>query len=353
MGSASSPQFETIDGRLRNGDLVRSVTIRSQEGYTATILTYGLRLVRLSAPKGPNIALALTDTHDLDHDKAYVGAIVGRTANRVRAGVEGSSLGRSDSSLVLNEAEEHHIHGGKIGWSQRLWMYRQGSSDWAEFQMLDPDGQQGYSGSIECRVKFWIKKHALSIRIWTKNIGNETVVANPTLHPYFDLSGGQGKKKGAAFDYLLWTDCDRRLEVDKRNVPTGDIEPVDGTEFDFRDRDRIEREYDCFLLAKGDDPVENAEEKKAKKVAELLLDDPNQDASVKKKRLELWTDQPGFQLYTANGFKGTEEKGFRRNCAICLEPSGYLDAANHPHFPKITLDAEEEKRSNFTYKFFT
>eukprot|EP00172_Hildenbrandia_rubra_P001236 Plantae.Rhodophyta-Hildenbrandia_rubra.ctg1783.p1 GENE.Plantae.Rhodophyta-Hildenbrandia_rubra.ctg1783~~Plantae.Rhodophyta-Hildenbrandia_rubra.ctg1783.p1 ORF type:complete len:346 (-),score=70.47 Plantae.Rhodophyta-Hildenbrandia_rubra.ctg1783:797-1834(-) len=345
MAPLTRPEVKTIPGRLKNGNLVRSITIRSSDGHTATILTYGLRLIHLSAPDGPNIVLSLDNIKSIDNDKAYVGAIVGRTANRVRAGSEG--IGRVDSSLVLNEAESHHIHGGLVGWSSRIWWVREAHGDWAEFGLICPDGGQGYSGTVEARVKFWIKKGALSVRIWLKNLGDAAgvtkAVVNPTLHPYFDLSGKGGKVEKEALKWKMWTKCSRKLRVDEKGVPTGDIDDVDGTGFDFTKRKAIEYGYDCFYVV---DDADEGEEGSMRKVAEITTEDG-------KAKLELITDQPGFQFYTANGFDGLNREGHCKCGSFSLEPSGFIDASNHPHFPSIVLDVEEVRKCHFTYKFST
>ena len=145
-------------------------------------------------------------------------------------------------------------------------------------------------------------------------------------------------------------ECSKFLILDNDNVPTGEVALVSGTRFDFREPRKLEEEgtpfegYDNFFIA----------------TEERSLDAPMRSlatitgpTSIKEKtiKMEVLSNQPGFQMYTANGFNSTCDNGFAQFGSIAVEPSGFIDAANHKHFPSIVLEPRQTRRQLISYRF--
>lgn len=165
------------------------------------------------------------------------------------------------------------------------------------------------------------------------------------MHPYFDLNGLGGRKQGSALTYdMVAPLCSRYLVLDDMNLPTGEIAPVAGTVFDFTKPRKIGKMvptsggFDQYLVcdsdATGDDGMR----------ALVTVSSP-------KMQLDVLSDQPGFQCYTANGMNGSGPGRFAQHGSIAIEPSEYIDAGNHRNFPSIVLHPGQTRLQRTVYKF--
>lgn len=160
--------------------------------------------------------------------------------------------------------------------------------------------------------------------------------------------GQRGKSKSSVGNYIMYAPrCEHYLPVTKENLPTGEISSVLETPFDFRQPKKIQEgssfeEYDNFFVisksAELDGPVQHA-------VTFLV---PQDDESAI--QLEVYTNQPGFQLYTANAFDGSGVGSFEKYGSIAVEPSGFIDAPNHINFPSVELQPGMTRRQVTQYR---
>lgn len=336
----------SVEGYTRRGDYVRTVRLVAPDGMTASVLTLGGRVVDLRMPSGRQLTLPLASVREVEDDGAYIGVAVGRTANRIRAGR--LRLGRTVSDLERNDNQVNHIHGGRHAWDKRLFSVRSRGPNWVQLYLFSPEGDQGYPSAVDVWVRYALDPGgALRVDLSTRNVGDVDTITNMTSHMYLDLSGHGGTRTDAA---LRWTlrapGCGRYLPLDPTAVPTGAVETVEGTRYDFREAREIAGQYDNFFIRDGDEPEEDR--------GEALLCEVR-GAGV---RLEVSSNQPGFQLYTSNGFDGGECEprrpplsGFARCGSIAIEPSAYLDAGNHSNFPTISLPPGKERTQTIVYKF--
>lgn len=333
----------SIEGYTRRGDYVRTIQLLSGDDMTASVLTLGGRVVDLRLPSGRRLVLPLDSVRAVEDDGAYVGVAVGRTANRIRGGK--LQLGKSGSELERNDGEVNHIHGGKNAWDKRLFSVKGSGVNWVSLYLFSPEGDQGYPSAVDVEVRYELRSGGeLRVDMTTRNVGDEVTITNMTSHLYMDLSGCDGSTEGAALGWTMHAPaCGRYLPLDATSVPTGAVEGVDGTRYDFLKERLIGEEYDNFFLVNGD--VEEAQRQ-----MELLVTVRGEGV-----RLDCLSNQAGFQLYTSNGFpEGGESKpglGFARNGSIAIEPSAYLDAGNHPHFPSILLAPGESRTQSIAYVF--
>lgn len=329
----------SIEGYTRRGDYVRTIHLRAPDGMTASVLTLGGRLVDLRLPSGRQLALPLASVRAVEDDGAYIGAAVGRTANRIRAGR--LRLNRTDSELERNDsAAANHIHGGRHAWDKRLFSVRARGPASVDLYLFSPEGDQGYPSAVDVRVRYALAARGeLRVDMETRNVGDAHTITNMTSHLYVDLSGRAGAHRDAALRWSLRAPaCARYLPLDPAATPTGAVEPVAGTRYDFRAARPIAEEYDSFFVRDGDEP-EDAR-------AEALLCEVRGDGV----RLEVWSNQPGFQLYTANGFPA-DPAPFAKCGSVAIEPSAYLDAGNHANFPTIALPPGKTRTQSIVYKF--
>jgi aldose 1-epimerase len=239
------------------------------------------------------------------------GKTIGRYANRI-AGAAFELDGRT-YHLPANDGP-NTLHGGPGGFSTREWRLEDG-----EFILQSPDGDQGFPGAMECRVRYTWNAHAL--RIDYRATSDKATVINLTNHVYFNLHG-----EGDIGDHELQVEASAYTPLDAQLIPTGDIAAVAGTRFDFRTMRPLGSEpYDVnFAIDKWDGSL--------RRVAEL------RDA-MSGRRLIVESTQPGLQLYT--GKPG----------AVALETQHFADSPHHPNFPSTVLRPGEQFTATTIYRF--
>ena len=345
----------TIDraawGRAPDGEPVELWTLRHDAGPVATIATWGATLVSLRVPAGATGALrdVVLGFDALDGylgPHPYVGAAVGRFANRIAHGrleLDGREL-----RLACN-AGAHHLHGGERGLSRTVWRASGGENadgPWLQLTITSPDGDDAYPGTLQVSLRYGLREDAL--RLDWGAVSDRPTPVNLTHHAYFNLAGG-----GDVLSHRLRLNADRFLPVDAGLIPTGELRPVGGTPMDFREpvpigarigaddpQLRIAGGYDhCFVVADAPGPLRSA--------AELHAPD---GALV----LRMATTEPGVQLYTGNGLDGTlRGRGgpWPRHGAVCLEAQRFPDAPNRPGFPDTILRPGETYAQTTVYAF--
>jgi aldose 1-epimerase len=337
---------------------------RLQAGRTVLeCISLGAAITRLDvADRSGQLTNVVLDHANLERyaqGREYFGAVVGRLANRLR-----------DAQLPLDGALHwlttndgvHHLHGGVTGFDKRLWRPRDVGVDQgracATFEYVSPDGEQGYPGELHARVRYAVADDG-TVEIALSAISDRATVVNLTNHSYFNLAG-----HGTVLDHKLQVDAERFCVVDAELLPTGELRSVAGTPFDFRSAKRIGQDlaaddpqlrlaggYDhCLVLT----PPEAAPTVAVTGAAELrracVLTEPASGRS-----LEVWTDQPGVQLYSGNFLDGrclsSDGRRFDRHAGLCLETQRLPDAPHHPAFPSVVLRPGETYRSTTLWRF--
>ena len=336
-------------GRLPSGEAVLRYTITNQHGASASILNYGATWQSMFVPnrKGEmvDVVLGYDTIEDYQKNYMYLGATIGRVANRIKNAR--FTLGGVEYKLAANNGPSC-LHGGLVGFDKRIWQ-AQIDGDSVFFSLTSPDGEEGFPGTLSAVVIYALdEENALSIQYLINS--DQDTIQNMTNHAYFNLAGqGQGNVLGQ----LLQIHADKFTRIDSTTVPTGEIVPVFGTPLDFTKAKPIGQGIDAKVeqidTAGGFDHnfVLNRKTNGVEKIATAV--DP-----VGGVAMDVYTDQPGVQLFTAPDFSYMTGKGgvqYGPRPSFCLETQHFADALNHPNFPSIVLHAGEVFSSETIYRF--
>lgn len=323
-------------GRLADGRDVQAITLVSDEGLQAQVLTYGAILRSLSYPvngRRRELILSLDNLGQYESDPAYVGPVVGRFANRIAQG-RFAADGRL-YQLTPNE-NGNHLHGGTRGVGKQPWRLLGSPTDSAVRLALEsPSGDEGYPGNLSVEMTLSLERDCLRIDFAARSDAPTPV--NLTCHPYFNLGG-------EATLHWLRIPASRYLPVDAGLIPTGEFAPVEGTAFDFREGRILQPPpldthpqlvagggYDhCWVL---DDDAD----------CQCELRSPAGDIA-----LTVSGSGPGLQFYNGQ-YLSRSHPGI--GSGLALEPQGLPDAPNHPGFPDAILRPGSAYRASIQYRF--
>ncbi len=295
--------------------------------------------------KNADVVLGFDNLAGYLADHPYFGATVGRYANRIAKGQ--FSLDGRQYSLFINNGP-NSLHGGKVGFNRKVWKAEPvGLAHGAavKFTYVSEDGEEGYPGALSVHVTYELSdENALKIT-YAASTDKPTVI-NLTNHSYFNLSGAGS---GDILKDVLQLDADRYTPVDRTLIPTGELKSVEGTPFDFRKPTAIGERYAQVPGTGGYDHnfVLNGEAGSLRKAGELY--DP-----VSGRQLELWTTEPGVQIYMAIGLNGTIKGiggAYQKFGALCLETQHFPDSPNHADFPSTVVRPGNDYQSDTIYKF--
>jgi aldose 1-epimerase len=351
-GSTTKSSF----GKTAEGEAVDLYVLTNKNGMEVSISTYGGAVVSMKVPdrngKIGDVVLGYDSVEGYINDKANLGVLVGRYANRI--GHAQFSLDGKTYTLAKNNGE-NSLHGGVKGFGKVLWKARElpgkdGQS--LELSYLSKDGEEGFPGNLKVTVIYTLAD-GNELRIAYSATTDKTTVVNLTNHSYFNLAGpGSGDILGTQ----LTIEADRFTPVDSGLIPTGELRDVTGTPFDFRKPTaigaRIEAndeqiklgggyDHNFVLRRKAGDPISLA----ARAVE-----------STSGRVLEVWTTEPGIQFYTGNFLDGVRGKGgvsYTKRSAFCLETQHFPDSPNQPKFPSVVLKPGGRYQTTTVYKFST
>jgi aldose 1-epimerase len=341
-------------GMTTDHSSVEIYTLKNRSGMEARIMTYGAALVSLKVPdrngKFDDIVLGFDNLEGYLSDTHYFGAIVGRYGNRIAKGR--FSLNGVEYKLAVNNGE-NHLHGGLKGFDKVIWTARPfhvANGEALALTYLSKNGEEGYPGNLSVRVVYTLTdKNELRIA-YSASTDKDTVL-NLTHHSYFNLAG-QGN--GDVLGQELTINADRFTPTDSGAIPTGDLQPVEGTPFDFRKPTvvglKIGDQNEQLKFGNGYDHnfVLNGETGVMKNAATLV-------DHTSGRVMEVSTTEPGVQFYTGNYLEGTPPgksgKVYHTRYAICLETQHFPDSPNHPKFPTTVLKKNGEFRSATVYRF--
>lgn len=330
-----------IFGHTPDGEIVHRITLKGG-GLTAKLITWGAALqdLRLEGHQAP-LVLAFPTFDDYPTSSPYFGANVGRCANRIGSGrfqLDGETI-----QLDTNFREKHHLHGGKVNAGKRNWTLIEHSDAHAVFAIHSADGDMGYPGDCTMRCTYRLEQGGV-LALAFESRTNKRSITNMVHHSYFNLVDGGATPIDA---HEVRIAAEHYTPVNEDLIPTGEVAPVEGTAYDFREARPVFKGgvrpviYDhnfCLSDAKT----------KMRRVVDVHAPQSGVSMFVE-------TDQPGVQFYAGNTLGrpaiGLLGQPYENYAGFCFETQAWPDAVNHDHFPSVVVDANETYTHNVRYGF--
>jgi aldose 1-epimerase len=335
-------------GRTADGVEVDLYTLTNANGLRVKVMTYGATIIGVETPdrngRIENITLSLDSLDDYLKGHPCLGSTIGRYANRIARGK--FSIDGVEYPLAVNNGP-NHLHGGIKGFDKVVWHAQPRQTAEAAgvaFSYESADGEEGYPGRLKAEVVYSLTNDN-ELRMEYSATTDRTTVVNLTNHAYWNLADGGASE---VFGHELQICADRYLPTDAGLIPVGSPKSVAGTPLDFTQPRTIGSQineaggYDhCYVVNRG-----LREPSLAARVVE-----PNSG-----RVMEVFTTEPGIQLYTANGLNGSLGSGgkkYRKYSALCLEAQHYPNSPNRPDFPSTLLKPGETYRQLTVHRFST
>ena len=345
--AGDNPFSKTIDGKA-----VQLYFLKNKNEVKTAITNYGGRIVSLWVPDKNGTLTDVVLGYDSlslyqEEQEPYFGALIGRYGNRI--GKATFKLNDTTYKLAANNGP-NTLHGGPTGFHARVWEANQVNDQTLQLSYLSKDGEEGYPGNLTVKVTYTLTDDN-ELKIDYEATTDKTTVANLTNHAYFNLNG---EGSGTINNHLLTINANRFTPVDSVLIPTGKLQNVAGTPFDFRKStaigSRLEAQDEQIKNGKGYDHnfVLNGAARSLKQAATAVGD---KSGIV----MEVLTTEPGVQFYGGNFLNNKEigkgGKVYDFRTAFCLETQHFPDSPNQPSFPTTTLKPGDTLKSTTIYKF--
>lgn len=342
--------------KLVDGKNTELCILSNKQGAELVVLNYGAKIVSLMVPDRDGRLTDVVTGHNsieeyLTSEEPYFGAICGRYGNRIAKG-RFTLDGVTYDQLPINNGP-NCLHGGIKGFNSVVWDMKQLDGQTVELRYTSEDGEEGFPGELKTVVTYHLSdENEVEIRYRAET--SKPTVLNLTNHSYFNLSGAGDPYVG---DHLLTINADYYLPTDETAIPYGPKEAVEGTPMDFRTPhtvgERINEPFEQLKFGKGYDHTYILNKEKADDYAFCARCSSPKTGIV----MEVYTSQPGVQLYTGNwmtgNFVGKNGQRYPERAALCLETQHFPDSPNKPEYPSTVLRPGETFESRTTYKFST
>lgn len=325
-------------------------TMKNASGASVSVLDFGAHLVSIQVPgrdgKLEEVCLGFDTFQEYDQKGGFLGATVGRYANRIGGGK--FTLNGKEYTLFKNDGE-NTLHGGREGFDKKWWKcepFESPLEDALIFTYISHDGEEGFPGKMHVQVSFaWNDECCLTIRYLAQ--ADQDTVINLTNHAYFNLSGEKD-----IFAHSLQVHADLITDVTPDLIPNGEYLPVENTPLDLREGallgQRIGQKENCRLL-KGANGFDVNFVIPGKGLREAAVLSSEKTGRV----MRVLTTEPGMQVYTGQGLNTDGHQGthYGAYAGVALETQHYPDSPNHPEFPTTTLRAGDTFQSTTAYAF--
>ena len=331
--------------------LIKEYHLKNSKGMKVSITNYGASVTSIIVAdkngifKDVCLAYSSLNEYITARNRPYLGAIVGRCANRIAKGK--FTLNKRDYQLNINN-EENHLHGGSVGYDRVIWNVKHVDNT-LELSYFSKDTEESYPGNVHIKVIYSLSEDN-ELKIMYHAISDKDTPLNLTSHIYFNLNG---EGSTTCEDHYLMINADSYTPINSSLIPTGEIRSVKNSIFDFRDEKGIKLGHSLkeeqVNFAGGYD--HNWVLNKDKKFSLA--------ATVHHKKsgrfLEVFTSEPAVQFYTGNSLDGNilgkSGRNYQKKSGFCLETQHYPDSLNHENFPSVVLKTGEIYESSTTYRF--
>ena len=339
-----------------NGKEVDLYVLKNKIGNEVAITNYGGAIVAIMVPdkygKYNNVIQGHDNIKDIiESPEPYLSTLIGRYGNRIAKGK--FQLHGKEYNLPINNCP-NCLHGGKKGFNAKVWDALQMNNQTLVLKYVSPYGEEGFSGELTTTVIYTFNDNNELVIEYMATTNKKTII-NLTSHGFFSLQG-IANPTPTIERQVCEINADYYLPIDETSIPTGEIRFVEGTPFDFRTAKTIGQDIDAdHQQMKNGSGYDHCYVLNKKEVGELSfaarLSDPDTG-----RVMEVYTTEPGIQFYTdnwANGYQGQHGATFPRRSAVCFEAQHFPDSPNHPYFPSVVLDPDNQYKQKTIYKFYT
>mgnify|MGYP001088202680 CR=1 FL=1 len=297
--------------------------------------------------KRRDVVLGYDDLKSYEENDGYLGAFVGRVANRIKNAE--FTLDGVKYRLFANDGK-NCLHGGAAGFDMKVWEVLEAAPDMLKLGLVSPDGDEGFPAELKVRMTYRLTSDN---RFEVEHVAQSDAdtVVNLTHHSFFNL---RGEGVGDVNSHVMQINADKYTPVDETLIPTGEIADVEGTPFDFREPhaigERLGDDDEQLKLGRGYDHnwVVNRKFPEALELAARVFEPESG------RELEVYTTEPGMQFYGGNflnGEIGKSGKPYSFRGAFALETQHFPDSPNRPNFPSTLLRAGEKYCHVCSYNF--
>ena len=334
-----------------NGKQTQLYTLTNANGMEVCITNFGGRIVSIMVPdkngEMKDVVLGFDSIADYINVPSDFGAAIGRYANRIN---QGKLVLDGDTIQLPQNNYGHCLHGGPTGWQYQVYAGQQVNDSTLQLTMQSPDGDNNFPGNVTAHVTYTLKGDN-SIDIKYDATTDKKTVINMTNHSYFNLSGNP---QNTITDNILYVNADSITPVDSTFMTTGEMLALEGNSMNFKNAKSINEGIDMtneqvkFGMGIDHNYVLNTKGNMEEVAARVVC--PSTGIT-----LEVYTDEPGIQVYTGNFLDGTMtgKKGivYQQRVGLCLESQHYPDSPNKPQWPSVILEPGQTYQSHCIFKF--
>lgn len=334
-----------------NGKQTQLYTLTNASGMEVCITNFGGRIVSIMVPdkngEMKDVVLGFDSIADYINVPSDFGAAIGRYANRIN---QGKLVLDGDTIQLPQNNYGHCLHGGPTGWQYQVYAGQQVNDSTLQLTMQSPDGDNNFPGNVTAHVTYTLKGDN-SIDIKYDATTDKKTVINMTNHSYFNLSGNP---QNTITDNILYVNADSITPVDSTFMTTGEMLALEGNSMNFKNAKSINEGIDMtneqvkFGMGIDHNYVLNTKGNMEEVAARVVC--PSTGIT-----LEVYTDEPGIQVYTGNFLDGTVtgKKGivYQQRVGLCLESQHYPDSPNKPQWPSVILEPGQTYQSHCIFKF--
>lgn len=339
---------KTEFGKTEKGEEASLYTFTNASGMQMKVTDFGAALVAVIVKdkegRETDVVQGYDDVEGYERDTLFLGAAVGRCANRIR----GASFELNGQTYELYKNDNGNcLHGGRDFYKGRIWKAEKIEGDSVTFSLFSPHMDQGFPGNVTIYTTYALTEEN-EVQITYEARPDADTVINMTNHSYFNLDGHDA---GSVLGQEVWIDADMYTQNDAKSVPTGKILPVEGTPLDFRAPKSLGRDigssHEAIRFGSGYDVNYVVNGEGYREVARMR----SEKSGI---IMRVFTDCPGVQLYTANFLNGEAGKSgasYQRRSSACFETQYAPDAVHHDNFESVVCKKGETYCKRTGYRF--
>ncbi|MDR0972399.1 MAG: galactose mutarotase [Prevotellaceae bacterium] len=340
---------------ITDGEETALFILRNKLGMEVAVTNYGCALLAVMVPdkdgKYANVVLGHDSVeHVINSPEPFLNTVIGRYGNRIAKGK--FTLYGNKYTLAVNNGP-NSLHGGPKGFHARVWEAEQTAPNSISFHYVSANGEEGFPGALTVDMTYRLEDDENAFVIEYVASTTKTTVVNLTNHAFFNLAG-IANPTSSVESHLVSINADHYIPIDDVSIPTGEILKVAGTPMDFREAHTIgERINEPFQQLKYGTGYDHCYVLNKAEIGELSLAATCADLPSGRV-MEVYTTEPGIQLYTGNwlnGFSGAHGATYPARSGICFEAQCFPDSPNRPYFPSATLVEGDEYQQITVYKF--